>query len=238
MVLVSCNTPPEAYEKGMNKMNEKDWDKAIEAFNLVTEQDENWLDSADKKKDLAFSNLLKEGKWKKIFRVLEKYRDDDNFYSNAIDSIQELYFRLVKIGKADSVLELTDINKSKLIEHIDSLFTNKVIKQCEDSIFCGVWIGLGYLKGQEVYFKRNENELHAFSNKSLRGWQKDAIIYKDLRYSGGKLWKVKPKIFQIDYWGSDKTYFSKKGQITILSSDTFLIDYDVLNRESKFYRKR
>src|ERR1044072_7982171 len=114
LLLASCNTPPEPYKKGIADMNEKKWDKAIEAFNLVTENDKAWLDSATEKKNLAFNNLLHEGEWKKIFHVLEKYRDDDDFFFNATSNIEKLYFSLIRKGKADSTLALIETNKLKL----------------------------------------------------------------------------------------------------------------------------
>ncbi len=236
--LASCNTPPENYEKGLTHMSEKKWDKAIESFNLLTEEDKEWLDSAAEKKQLAFNNLISSLDWKKTFRVLEKNQDDDDFMFAATDNIENFFARYIKMGKADSALVLADENKAKLEEFIDTIFTTKIIKLCEDSIFSGTWSGLGSLSGQQIYFKRDGDEFHAYSNHSKSGWTKDGIIYKKIAFTGNNTWKINPKIFQTDYWGSSSTYYSKKGKLKVLSSDTLEIDYESLGSEDLFVRDK
>jgi hypothetical protein len=234
----ACHTPPESYEKGVANSTEKNWDKAIEEFNKVTEEDKDWLDSATDRKNEAFMPLMNEGDWKKTFRILAKYIDDDDFFFAATDSIESHFFRLIEKGKADSVLDLLELHKAKLEEYIDTVFTHSLIVQCEDSLFMGVWAGTGSLKNQEIYFKREGKDFHAYSNKSLSGWIKDGIIYKELVYAGNKSWNAKPKVFRTDYWGGSSSYYSKKGGIELLNRDTIKVTYETLGSEDIFCRKK
>jgi hypothetical protein len=238
MAFASCHTPPEAYKKGIANLSEKKWSNAIEDFNDVTKEDQDWLDSATQRKNEAFLALMNEGDWKKTFRVLDKYRDDDDFYFAATDQIEEHFFGLIKKGKADSVLGLLDMHRMKLEENIDTVFTHDLIVQCEDSIFSGIWDGSKSLKDQEIYFKREGKDFHAYSNKNESGWVKDAIIYKELVYEGNLTWHVKPKVFQTNYWGDQSSYYSKKGSIELLCRDTLLVSYETLGNERKFSRKK
>lgn len=234
----ACHTPPESYEKGVANCTEKKWDKAIEEFNKLTEEDKDWLDSATDRKNEAFLALMNEGDWKKTFRTLAKYIDDDDFFFAATDSIEDHFFGLIKKGKADSVLGLLELHKAKLEEYIDTVFTHSLIVQCEDSIFAGVWSGSASLKDQEIYFKREGKDFHAYSNKSNSGWVKDAIIYKDIVYTGNSTWSVRPKVFQTNYWGDASSYYSKKGSIELLTHDTIQVSYEALGNERKFSRKK
>ena len=236
LFFVSCHVPPESYELGVKNFEEKKWDKAIEAFSLVTKEDEDWLDSASQKKNEAFFQLMAEGDWKMTFRVLAKYIDDDDLFFAATDSIEQHFFGLVTLGKSDSVLELLEENRDKLEEFIDTVFTKKLVRCCEDSLFAGVWEAHGSLKGQEIYFKRDGNEFHAYSNKSRSGWIKDGIIYKQLIYDSGLKWNVKPKVFKTSYWGNSE-YYSKKGSISFKTVDTLVVGYEALGNESTFSRK-
>lgn len=219
-------------------MEEKKWDKAIESFNLLTSEDKDWLDSAAAKKEQSFVLLLNSMDWKRTFRVLEKNQDDDDFMFSATDNIDKYFLESISSGRADSVLIVLDEHKLKLEEFMDTIFTQKIVRLCEDSLFVGIWKGQGSLSVQEIYFKRDGDEMHAYSNKSSNGWTKDGIIYKKLRYTSGNAWKINPKIFQTDYWGSSSTYFSKKGNLKLLSKDTLEVDYETLGSEDKFVRVR
>lgn len=159
--LCSCHTPPENYEKGMTLMQEKKWDKAIESFNLLTSEDKDWLDPATVKKEQSFILLLNSMDWKRTFRVLEKNQDDDDFMFAATDNIDKYFHKYISSGRPDSVLKIIDEHKIKLEEFMDTIFTQKIVRLCEDSLFVGIWKGQGSLSVQEIYFKRDGDEMHA-----------------------------------------------------------------------------
>jgi hypothetical protein len=235
-LMVSCNHPPEAFQKALKYLGEKQYDKAIESFNLVKEEDKEWFDSAKTRKNNSFHLLLQSAEWKKIIRTLEKNKDDDDFFEYSIDELERNLTEKCQKGKSDSVLSIVDQYRVRLEALTDTNFTAKIIAAAEGNLFTGIWYGEKNLKNQEIVFKRQANSLNGLSNKSLNGWVENAVIYKHLIYQNNMQWKMNPKVFSESYYGSTSTYYAKKGLMTLISKDTLLIEYETLGRSSRFHR--
>ena len=208
-------------------------------MNLVKEEEKEWFDSAKARKNISFSLLVRSNDWKKILRVLEKNKDDDDFYEYAVDEMEKELTAKCKSGKADSALVILDQQKNKLESLIDTAFTSRIITAAEDQLFTGVWYGEKSLKSQEIEFKRQGKSLNGISHKSLNGWTENSIIYKDLSYQQNMLWKMNPKIFSYSYYRDNtSTYYAKKGTLTFISKDTLLLDYESLGSSNRFHRDK
>jgi hypothetical protein len=220
-------------------MNEKQFDKAIESFNLVKEEDKEWLDSAKSRKNNSILFLIKTNDWKKITRTLDKNKDDDDFFEYSTEQVEKYLTEKCTKGKSDSVLMVMDQYRIRLESLVDTNLTKKIIGIAEDNLFTGVWVGEGSLKDQEIVFKRKGNALNGLSNKSLNGWTENMIIYKNLSYQDHMLWKVNPKIFSMNYYyESTTTYYAKKGTLSFISKDTLQLDYESLGKINRFHREQ
>jgi hypothetical protein len=238
LIFISCNRPPEKYTEGVQHLAEKKWDKAVDCFNQVPEDNKTWIDSATQKKKETIELMINCNDWKKLFKVVNKNASDEEFIENFKESIEKYFAEKSKNNQSDSALILLDNYKPELEKLIDTIVISKFIKTIEDNLFQGVWQGEGGLNEKEIYFQRQGELLNGLSSRNQNGWVKNSIIYKNIKYKGFKVWKVMPKLFHTDYWGNSSKSYSKKGTLTLIAKDTILINYETIRSSYRFHRKK
>ena len=238
-ILTSCNQPPEKYEEGVKNLNEKNWEQAIDCFNLITSENKEWLDSAKMQKNKALQEVITAEQWEKLVKIADKNKNDSLVKTSVKSKLVSFFDDNLKKNGAIKTLNTLDKNKASFSSLIDSTTKKNIITKVEDNYFTGVWeAGRGDLKGNEIVFERKDNQLNGNSNVNKMGWVKNSPIYKNLNYKEGQEWGVMPKIFQTSFWGNTSTYFGKKGILKIISSDSILVDYKTINLKCYYIRKK
>jgi hypothetical protein len=235
LLFIGCNSAPETYKQGVKFIAEKKYDKAIESFSKVKEEEKSWFDSAKVKKIESLKLMMVANDWALISETLKNYKSDKAFFDGSVVQIEKLFKEKSKKGDLDGIFKIIDDNRKVFDQSIDSNFTNKILAVVEDIIFEGTWVGInGKIKGHEIYFKRLGASLNGFSNTDIDGWDKDDIIYKNAVYKAKKQWKIFPKLFG----KRSRSRYSYYGTLSLTARDTILIGYDEAGFSRTFTRKK
>jgi hypothetical protein len=113
------------------------------------------------------------------------------------------------------------------MELIEKEKLSDFVKMAEDTALNGIWKAID-LNNSLIEFVRKDSVLNGISQKSISGWTKGSIIYKDVCYEKDGAWDIKPKLWQTNIFGyTTGTYYSKKkGMLKFLSPDTLKIYYE------------
>lgn len=236
LLFIGCNSAPETYKQGVKFIAEKKYDKAIESFSKVKEDEKSWFDSAKVKKIESLKLMMVANDWPLVSETLKNYKSDKAFFDSSVAQIEKFFKEKSKKGDLDGIFTIIDDNRKIFDQSIDSNFTNKILTVVEDIIFEGMWICTDdVLKGKEIFFKRLGESMNGLSNTNGDGWNKNEIIYKNAKYYTKKQWKVNPKIFSQD---DSQSWYSYYGTLSFISKDTIIVDYPEIGSSSSFVRKK
>jgi hypothetical protein len=238
VLIQSCNSTPDEFNKGYEFFTNKNYDSSLYYFDRVPSDNEAWIDSVKAMKIMCFTGMAQNQKWKMLGLANTTFSADTALIAKGSISLEKV---LTSIWKKDSM----DMFYRVIDEHGDNL-PNSAIKaslnKYEDKMLLGYyWEGIRAYRGMKLYFSReiikdyrgNDEglKIHGKSAKSRSGWKKDGAIYKNISYSKEGIYTVHPRIFK-----NSKQYFSKRGSMRFIGNDTIKINYGQrLNSSSKVY---
>lgn len=231
--LLSCNSAPDNYSKGIESYNAKKYDEAINYFKLTPSENKEWIDSSKLMIEKSVNGMFETNDLGKITMFCKVFQYDSLVKPFAITTIKKYWNTNIE-KKSLLCLNLFDSLRFILpgVNGIDTL-----MRKTEDAFFKGIWkCPKGTLKGNEIYFNRNDETklIDGKSNKATNGWDLGKTIYKDIYYIGNNKLDHKVRVFVASdydyyygYYTAPSEYFTKtKGSMNIISQDSLLVNYE------------
>lgn len=229
-LLQSCNSAPDAFTKGYEFYTSKNYDSSLYYFDRLLPEHEDWLDSAKAMKIKCFQAMTKDHKWDMLGAANSTYGVDSLLINEGAKYLEKELVSIWKKDSMDMLYRIIDQHKTKL----PSSAITAALNGYEESVLSGYeWLGSRSMKGQKLYFVREiakdwkgndeGNKIQGKSNRSINGWTKNNIIYRNIAYDSAGIYHVQPRIFK--GYGS-RQYFSSRGSMRIISKDTLKINYE------------
>lgn len=227
----SCNRIPDEYLKGMEFFKSKDYDSSLFYFSKISQaEDAEWFDSSKVMKNKCFENIVDNQYWDMFALSLKTYQTELELIANGRLFFKDEMERIINIDSVEQLFKILDFHKN-----IPEDLRNDAINYFENKYFTGyVWNGIKGIDEQRLYFVReickdykgnDEGEkIQGKSNRTVNGWNKNRVIYRNICYDSAGIFTMQPRIFQDSYFKSTQ-YFSKKGKLEFLGKDTLLLDY-------------
>ncbi|MFN6037893.1 MAG: hypothetical protein ACK452_05455 [Bacteroidota bacterium] len=235
-LITSCSQAPEKYEEGLKNLNEKNWEQALDCFNQITTENNEWLDSANLQKSRVLQDVIAAEQWEKLVKIVGK--NDASLKPVAKMNLISFFENNVKKNGSIKAINILDNNKSILDTLLDSITKKKIMTKIEDNYFLGVWKGSKEADGCDIVFERKDNQLSGNSTVNFGFWKKNDVIFKNLNYENGQEWNMEQRIFRYNKNTGDMVtiYYEKNGKIKIISSDSIYTESKV--SKAYFIRKK
>lgn len=218
----SCTkNPPIQYIKGLELIEKRVYNTAIDSFLAIPKEDGIYVDSAKTKIIEIARILIMNGKYSAVTNYFNKKTITDTIMQNKVHDvcIHELGKKL-KNDMAQEILYATDTLQNDFIPRSKLM---KLIIEAESTILKGIWTykWIGYINPflqdkkdtlfEEIYFNKKDTIFEGISIKPLVagfGWDKGMVVYKNVRYSGKGIWELQQ--YTINIFTPDDKPFEKK----------------------------
>lgn len=229
ITFVSCG-PPDTYERGEQLYLIEKYDSAMYYFDRLLLEDGEWYDSSKVMKQKCLEKMVEKHFWKMLSNSFNIYQNDTSLVNRGNGYLDKELKRIIDMDSTRLFYEIFDNYKLSF-----PLVLQNVSTYYQDKVFTGYeWNGTKSVASQKIYFVReivkNSNgkdeglKIQAKSNKSIYGWTKNKVMYRNINYDSLGIYTMQPRIFQSGYY-SDYEYFGKKGTMRIPHKDTLIFNY-------------
>ena len=196
-------------------------------FEKTTTENVIWADSAKKMQLACFTQMVRLGLWKMMGKVLAKYENNPHIRDEALKILSRgVKEHLLKGNKQVAFAAADDFQgvlpKESVLHGINSYL---------DELLCtSDWDACGDLRGHVIYFAREEFQskhvlskgllLQGKSRNTMKSWHAGRVIYRNLRYEGGGVFRLEPIIINEEDFD-----YGENGSLEVITMDSIKINY-------------